>query len=79
MAFIEDILDNIGCFLPIEMGDKGVIINSHKGILKYSEDEIQLRLSKRVITIKGKCLKIKNLGKYEVYIVGQIEGVYYEI
>lgn len=79
MAFIEDILDIIGCLLPVEMGENGVIINSHKGILKYSEEEIQLKLAKRVITIKGKCLRIKSLGKNEVYIIGQIEGVYYEI
>lgn len=72
-------MNNIGIPLPIEMGENGVIVNSHKGMLKYSECEIQLKMGKRIITVRGKNLKIKSLGKYEIYIVGNIEGVFYEI
>ncbi len=79
MAFIDDILDNIGGILPIEMGDNGVIISSHKGMVKYSENEIQIKIGKRIVTIKGKSLRIKRIGKYEIYVLGSIEGVFYEI
>lgn len=79
MAFIEDILDNLGGALPIEMGDKGVIVSSHNGMIKYSETEIQIKLQKRIVTVKGKGLHIKSLAKYEIYILGSIEGVFYEI
>lgn len=56
-------------------GSGRVILERHKGIAVYREDEIVISYSKGVVRLKGKDMTIKNYGKDDIIIDGKILSV----
>ena len=56
-------------------GGKGVHVEGHKGLVKMGEDEVIFAHKKRIITIKGQGLLVKELSSTDGYVSGVIECV----
>jgi sporulation protein YqfC len=52
--------------------DVGALVEGHRGILSYAPDEIRIRIGKRNLVLKGQKMRIVNINRYEIYIVGRI-------
>lgn len=59
-------------------GKKRVIIERHKGIAVYREEEIKISCSTGVVKISGENMAIKNYGKDDIIIEGELNGISYE-
>lgn len=58
-------------------GKKRVIVERHKGIAVYREDEIKINSNQGLICIKGSGLTIRNYGKDDIIIDGEFETIAY--
>lgn len=56
-------------------GGKGVHVEGHKGVGYMADDEIVFKTKKGLVTIKGKGLKILEIGTTDAYVTGKIEDV----
>ena len=57
---------------------KRIIIERHKGIAVYREDQVKIAYSGGMVCISGKGMTIKNYGKDDIIIDGELCGVTYE-
>lgn len=55
--------------------DVGIYLEGHRGILSFNPTEIEVRLAKKRLLIKGERLRIACINRYELYIVGRIISV----
>ncbi len=82
MAFFDDIRN----LLPISQGDTPIqlvdntyaVINGHKGLKVYTDNEIVFIIKKTYIKLIGTDLKIVYLSNAEAYIQGIIKGVLFD-
>ena len=51
---------------------KGIFIEGHNGIFSYEPNQIIVKLKKENLSVEGKGLKIIEINKDELYIVGKI-------
>lgn len=65
----------VGSYKYSVFGGTTVVVEGHKGITNYSDNEISFRLSDGVLTIAGSDLKIKCLSKNFAVITGRINNV----
>ena len=56
-------------------GHSRVLVENHMGVLSYSLEEIQMKVSFGKLQINGCSLKIMQLSKEQMVICGQIESV----
>ena len=64
-----------GGFRAINFCNKSFYVEGLKNILDFSDCEVSLKLTKGSIKINGKNLKIKNLNKDTILVVGEILSV----
>lgn len=57
------------------IGSKELLIENHKGILEYNDNEVKLNGGKTVIRITGMRLTVASMNENELRMVGQIESV----
>lgn len=83
MDFVRSASERLG--LPPEIltalpvteisGDSAVMIEQHRGILAYSEDEVCVGVNIGAITVCGKGLTIRVMNREKVVIYGKIEAI----
>lgn len=56
-------------------GDERVLIENHRGILVYTNTEIHIRVSFGQLQVKGSCLRLAQMTKSQLVILGKIEGI----
>lgn len=56
-------------------GNKKVIIENHLGITVYENDEVGVKTTDNIITIKGSKFKIEEINNYNVIIKGNIDEI----
>jgi len=59
-------------------GKKRMIIERHKGIAVYREDEMKISSAYGIVKICGENLTIKNYGKDDIIVDGIISAVSFE-
>jgi len=59
-------------------GDNELIIENHKGIIMFGEDEIKVNSNVGVISLHGKKLEILFIGGSTVVLGGKFKSVNYE-
>ena len=59
-------------------GDNELIIENHKGIIMFEEDEIKVNSNVGVISLQGKKLEIIFIGGSTVVLGGKFKGINYE-
>lgn len=64
----------IGSYKYSIFGGTTAVVEGHKGIAGYLDDEVGFHLSNGTLTIRGKDLKIKCLSKNFAVVVGQISN-----
>lgn len=82
----EEIIDALG--LPKEslfnlpkitiIGDIEILIENHKGLLKFNNNEILINSKLGIITIKGSNLNILYISDDTIGVKGEFEAVYYK-
>ena len=50
-------------------------VENHKGIIKYTQEEIRLRVHKGMVSAKGVKLQLRNLSSEEILIEGNIKEI----
>lgn len=56
-------------------GQNRVLIENHLGVLAYSLEEIQIKVSYGCLVIAGNGLKLMELCREQLVITGQIDGI----
>ncbi len=56
-------------------GQNRVLVENHRGVLAYSLEEIQIKVSYGKITVVGCKLEIMQLNRNQLVICGQIDAV----
>lgn len=69
----EDLLPGIP--LVEIYGQRRVLIENHRGIIEYGNEEIVVRTRCGCICITGKCLKLAKMCKAKLVITGDISAV----
>lgn len=59
-------------------GNNEIIIENHKGIVIFQEDEIKINSNVGIISLKGKQLKILFIGGSTVILGGKFKSIIYE-
>lgn len=59
-------------------GDNEIVIENHKGIIMFKEDEIKINSNVGVISVQGKSLEILFIGGSTVIIGGKFKDIKYE-
>lgn len=59
-------------------GDNELIIENHKGIIMFEENEIRVNSSVGVISLQGKKLEILFIGGSTIILGGKFKGINYE-
>ena len=57
------------------IGDKGVSIENHEGILEYEENVIKINTKLGIVQIKGTNLELKNMSRNQLSIKGEVFSV----
>lgn len=65
----------LGNFNIINLSNKAVYIEGHKGLVSLKQEEICFRAKKTKIKILGDALKIKKITTSTAIIEGEIKGV----
>ena len=73
--FLTDKLEDKNGFKYTNYNNKVVVIENIKNLLSCSQEEIIIKLKQGEINIKGKELKIKELGKTVICISGKINFI----
>lgn len=56
-------------------GDQRVLIENHLGVLSYSLVEIQVKVAYGKLSLSGSDLKIMQLGREQMVIMGRIDTI----
>ncbi len=60
------------------VGNLQLLVENHRGVIAYQEDELRIGVSNGELIIRGSGLQIKNLFTEELLIKGVIEKIDYE-
>ncbi len=77
MAEVFELPKEVVMDLPrvIMAGNMQVVIENHRGIIRYDENVVRVAVNNGEIRINGEELKIRNLFAEELYIEGKIIGI----
>lgn len=56
-------------------GTREMLVENHKGILEYTENEIKVNIGKNVLRITGQCLSVDAMNSNQLKLTGNIEAV----
>ncbi|MEW6276544.1 MAG: sporulation protein YqfC [Bacillota bacterium] len=59
------------------VGGLQLIVENHRGILKFSSDAIHINISEGELIIKGKDLRLRSVLPEEIWVEGQIKSIAY--
>lgn len=65
----------INSFNIVNMSNKLVYIEGHKGVISISKENISIRVKKGVLCVIGKHLQIKRISHSTAVIVGEIKEI----
>lgn len=57
------------------IGERRVLIENHRGVIRYGEEEICLRVSYGFVKVVGCGLRLLRMTKCQVIICGRINGI----
>lgn len=57
------------------VGQTRVLIENHRGVIGYSSDEIQIKVSYGKLSVTGSCLTFMQISKEQLVITGKISAV----
>lgn len=57
------------------VGQNRVLIENHQGVLAYSTDEIQIKVSYGCVIVKGTKLQLLEMSKMQLVICGRIDSI----
>lgn len=57
------------------LGDGRVLVENHKGVIEYSAEKIQARVSFGAVSVVGCNLRLRLMTGQKLVIVGRIDGV----
>ncbi|HHW17791.1 MAG TPA: sporulation protein YqfC [Firmicutes bacterium] len=77
---LADLLElplDISLDLPrvVVVGDLGVLISNHRGLIQYSPEEIVIGVGRGQISISGENLEIEEVSKEDMAVRGVIKSV----
>lgn len=77
LAEILELPMDVSLDLPrvVILGDLGVLISNHRGLMQYSTDRIVVGVGAGQITISGDNLEIEEVGKEQMAVRGIIKFV----
>jgi len=58
-------------------GNRRVLLENHKGLMEYGENQIGVNCGKTILKIKGEKLEIRAMNSQELLITGIILGIDY--
>ncbi len=64
-----------GGYNIININGKAVYIEGHKGLVSLAEDLVRFKVKDKIISVKGKELKLKILSSVTLSIAGEIEEI----
>lgn len=59
------------------VGGLQLIVENHRGILKFSSDAIHINISEGELIIKGTDLRLRSVLPEEIWVEGQIKSIVY--
>jgi sporulation protein YqfC len=59
----------------VVVGDLGVLISNHRGLIHYSPERIVVGVGRGQITISGDSLEVEEVGKEEMAVRGVIKSL----
>lgn len=57
------------------IGTRELLIENHKGILEYNDNEVKLNGGKTIIRITGQRLVVTSMNENELRMSGQLDGI----
>jgi len=80
---ISDLLDLPGDVMMdfpriVMLGSAQMVVENHRGIIKYNSEEISISVSGGGIIIKGSDMKLRNVLPEEIYIEGRIKSLAFD-
>lgn len=57
------------------MGGLQLVVENHRGILKYSAEEIRINLSEGELIVKGRDLRLRSILPEEILVEGKIKSI----
>ncbi len=60
-------------------GSREIYIENHRGIIKYTDEEILIKTQEGVLSVCGKDLKIEHIRTNDMLILGFFKKIGYEI
>lgn len=58
-------------------GNRRILIENHKGLMEYGENQIEVNCGKTILKIRGEELFIRAMNSQELLITGTIFGIDY--
>ena len=74
--FLKTPFDDVLDYKYYVISNKAMCVSGYKKIVNYSTENICLGVKRNVLNIEGKDMKIKELDKFSIVIVGEIYRVY---
>ena len=65
----------LNSFNIVNMSNKLVYIEGHKGVISISKENISIRVKKGVLCVVGKNLQIKRISYTTVVVIGEIKEI----
>ena len=59
-------------------GCRRVLVENHRGILEYGQEEIQINGGRMILNLRGSDMEIRSLNSTELLITGNIFGMDFE-
>ena len=80
MSGFLEIPGNVILDLPkiVMLGSLQLIVENHRGILKYTSELVCINVSEGELVIRGTGLKLRNVLPEEIYVEGHIKSVAFE-
>jgi len=57
------------------VGEEECSIETHRGLLRYGEEEIVISSVIGDLAVKGACLRIRSMNRQRIVVIGRISGV----
>ena len=79
LALGDDNASTVTCEPLVEIvGKKRVLIEHHQGVVAYSLEEIRIRVSYGSVLISGNGLKMSEMRRMQLIVVGKIDKIILE-
>lgn len=83
MSFLSAIMDKLGVIPDSAVGlehfsvfdGRYAYVEGHRGLERYSEEEVVIRFKKKKLIITGTNLRIKEINPDELFIVGEVLNI----